>query len=136
MLVITPEDEKDPDKMSKLLAAMSTEELDRYEHYRRSKLNKKAMSTMIKEILPTQHQSIDETVVIAVSGLAKMYVGDLVRNARRRIESQIEPLTPEQLLAAARSIDLDQRDLPLLAECLRPRSHFHDPPIFSSAELL
>eukprot|EP00633_Aureoumbra_lagunensis_P011965 CAMPEP_0197334942 /NCGR_PEP_ID=MMETSP0892-20130614/31180_1 /TAXON_ID=44058 ORGANISM="Aureoumbra lagunensis, Strain CCMP1510" /NCGR_SAMPLE_ID=MMETSP0892 /ASSEMBLY_ACC=CAM_ASM_000538 /LENGTH=66 /DNA_ID=CAMNT_0042835907 /DNA_START=110 /DNA_END=307 /DNA_ORIENTATION=- len=66
---------------------------------------------MIKEILPTQHQSIDETVVIAVSGLAKMYVGDLVRNARRRIESQIEPLTPEQLLAAARSIDLDQRDL-------------------------
>lgn len=133
---ISPSDERDPAKMMALLAKMSAGEQDRFEHYRRSRFARPAISALVKSsgtgdaAPPTEHSAV------VVATLAKMYVGDLVRTARaerarRGIDAET-PLTPTEYETAARI--LSRAEERPVGDHKRPR--LNGPPVFSSDELL
>ncbi|XP_023005534.1 transcription initiation factor TFIID subunit 11 [Cucurbita maxima] len=73
----------DPDKMAKMQAILSQfteEQMSRYESFRRAGFQKANMKRLLASISGTQKISVPMTIV--VSGIAKMFVGELVETAR------------------------------------------------------
>ncbi|KAJ0971726.1 hypothetical protein J5N97_019685 [Dioscorea zingiberensis] len=73
----------DPDKMAKMQAILSQfteEQMSRYESFRRSGFQKSNMKRLLASIIGSQKISIPMTIV--VSGIAKMFVGELIETAR------------------------------------------------------
>lgn len=95
------DDEKE--KMQVLWSQFTEEQLNRYEMFRRSTFPKASIKRFMQSISGT---SVSQNVVIAMSGIAKVFVGELVEEAiniqTRYGESG--PVEPKHLREAYRVI--------------------------------
>ena len=88
------------DIYEKFYRSATPEQIDRYEHWRRSKIPTDAMRQMMHDILG----SSTERGAIVLSGVAKMFVGDLIESARERMTAAGEsgPIQPSHIRSAHR----------------------------------
>ena len=90
---------------------LSPDQQRRYEAFRRSKLNHGRIRDLIQNVLAknvaTMKWTIDEKAVVVMAGLAKMFAGDLVENARRIMENRREKgaICPRHLREAYRQVE-------------------------------
>ncbi|PON83807.1 TAFII28-like protein [Trema orientale] len=111
----------DPHKMAKMqaiLSQFSDEQMTRYESFRRAGFQKSNMKRLLASITGTQKISVPMTIV--VSGIAKMFVGELVETARIVMSERKEsgPIRPCHIREAFRRLKLEgkvpKRSLPRL----------------------
>ncbi|XP_052188204.1 transcription initiation factor TFIID subunit 11 [Diospyros lotus] len=100
----------DPDKMSKMQAILSRftgEQMSRYESFRRSGFQKANMKRLLSSITGSAKISVPMTIV--VSGIAKMFVGELVETARIVMAERKEsgPIRPCHVREAYRRLKLE-----------------------------
>ncbi|PKA45730.1 hypothetical protein AXF42_Ash011071 [Apostasia shenzhenica] len=100
----------DPDKMIKMQAILSQfteEQMSRYESFRRSGFQKSNMKRLLASITGTQKISVPMTIV--VSGIAKMFVGELVETGRMVMAERKEtgPIRPCHIREAYRRLKLE-----------------------------
>ncbi|XP_057419426.1 transcription initiation factor TFIID subunit 11-like [Lotus japonicus] len=100
----------DPQKMAKMQAILSQfteEQMSRYESFRRAGFQKANMKRLLASITGTQKITIPITIV--VSGIAKMFVGEVVETARIVIKERKEsgPIRPCHLREAYRRLKLE-----------------------------
>ncbi|CAO1616034.1 unnamed protein product [Parajaminaea phylloscopi] len=96
--------------MGPLIMAMSTEQYDRHESYRRSGFTRSALRRLINLHLSGgySNSSANPTVTMAFGGVAKVFVGEIVEGARRirrereGYEGDEVPLTPDEILESYR----------------------------------
>ncbi|KAK6993830.1 transcription initiation factor TFIID subunit 11, partial [Biomphalaria glabrata] len=88
-------------KMQVLVSNFSEEQLNRYEMYRRATFPKSAIRKLMQNIIGT---SVSQNVVIAMSGISKVFVGELIETALDIMEKWGEsgPLQPRHLREAVR----------------------------------
>lgn len=92
-------------KMQVLVSNFTEEQLNRYEMYRRAAFPKAAIKRLMQSISGT---SISQNVVIAMSGIAKVYAGELVETAldAREQWSETGPIQPKHVREAVRRLRL------------------------------
>ncbi|XP_068658681.1 transcription initiation factor TFIID subunit 11-like [Aristolochia californica] len=100
----------DPDKVTKMQAILSQfteEQMSRYESFRRSGFQKANMKKLLASI--TGNPKISVPMTIVVSGIAKMFVGELVEMARIVMTERKEsgPIRPSHIREAYRRLKLD-----------------------------
>lgn len=100
----------DPDKMSKMQAILTQfteEQMSRYESFRRSGFQKSNMKRLLASITGSAKISIPMTIV--VSGIAKLFVGELVEAARIVMSERNEsgPIRPCHMREAYRRLKLE-----------------------------
>ncbi|KAF9762298.1 Transcription initiation factor TFIID subunit 11 [Nosema granulosis] len=92
---------EDNQELQHIIDKMSEEELLRYETFRRSNFPKGVVKKFISNVIG---QAVNPNLIIAVSGLAKVYVGEMVEMAREiQAEKNEEgPLLPSHIHEAHR----------------------------------
>lgn len=101
-------DEEQRQKMQLLVAAFSEDQLNRYEMYRRSSFPKAVIKRFMQSVTGG---SISQNVVIAMSGVAKVYVGEIVEKALDIMEQWKDtgPLRPKHIREAARRLKKENK---------------------------
>ncbi|XP_041027400.1 transcription initiation factor TFIID subunit 11 [Juglans microcarpa x Juglans regia] len=100
----------DPVKMAKMQAILSQfteQQMSRYESFRRAGFQKSNMKRLLASITGTPKISVPMTIV--VSGIAKMFVGELVETARMVMAERKEsgPIRPCHIREAYRRLKLE-----------------------------
>ena len=82
------------------LSVATPDQLERFEHWVRSKFPRAAMRRLMAELVGNSN----ERGAIVLSAIAKMFVGDLIETARENMTSMGEagPITPSRLRRAHR----------------------------------
>eukprot|EP00899_Mesostigma_viride_P002460 jgi/Mesvir1/12214/Mv00442-RA.1 len=94
----------DRERMSAILEKFTPEQMNRYEAFRRVKFAKAAVKRVMLNVLGPQ--SVNPQSVIVVSGLAKMFVGDVVEMSRVIMSEAGEegPIRPSHMREALRRL--------------------------------
>lgn len=84
---------------------MSEEELNRYEMFRRSTFPKASIKRLVQSV---SGSPVSQNVVIAISGIAKVFVGELVQEAIQiqKRYGETGPIEPKHLREAYRVIKI------------------------------
>ncbi|XP_051155922.1 transcription initiation factor TFIID subunit 11 [Leptopilina boulardi] len=98
-------EEEEREKMQVLVSNFTEDQLDRYEMYRRAAFPKSAIKRIMQTITGC---SVSQNVVIAMSGIAKVFVGEIVEEALDVMEAHDEsgPVQPKHLREAVRRVRL------------------------------
>ncbi|KAI8975973.1 transcription initiation factor TFIID subunit 11 [Pilobolus umbonatus] len=99
--------EKQKEDMKILLENFSPQQLQRYEAYRRSALNRTNVKRLVSQIL---NQQCSQTMAFVVAGFSKVYVGEIIEKAREIMEEwgHTGPIRPEHLREAHRRYKKDR----------------------------
>ncbi|KAM3269352.1 transcription initiation factor TFIID subunit 11 isoform X2 [Capsicum chacoense] len=100
----------DPDKLAKMqsiLSQFTDEQMSRYESFRRSGFQKSNMKRLLTSITGSAKISIPMTIV--VSGIAKMFVGELIETAKMVMAERKDtgPIRPCHIREAYRRLKLE-----------------------------
>jgi len=96
----------DPDKMRAVLATFTPEQMSRYECYRRSGFQRANMRRLLQSVSGGQ---VSVPMTIVISGIAKMFVGELVEIGRIVMTERNEtgPIRPCHIREAYRRLKLE-----------------------------
>ncbi|CDS13538.1 hypothetical protein LRAMOSA05714 [Lichtheimia ramosa] len=99
--------EKQKEDMKLLLENFSNDQLQRYEAYRRSALNRTNVRRLVSQVL---NQQCSQTMAIVVAGFSKVYVGEIIEKAREVMEEwgDVGAIRPEHLREAHRRYKLER----------------------------
>ncbi|ONK79277.1 uncharacterized protein A4U43_C01F4740 [Asparagus officinalis] len=94
-------------KMQAILSQFTEEQMSRYESFRRSGFQKANMRRILASIIGSQKVSMPMTIVI--SGIAKMFVGELIETGRMIMAERKEmgPIRPCHIREAFRRLKLE-----------------------------
>eukprot|EP00794_Sanderia_malayensis_P005261 gene5261-5925_t len=94
--------DKERMKMQVLVSSFSESQLNRYEMYRRASFPKAAIRRLMQNIM--SGGSVPPNVVIAMAGIAKVFVGEICEEALDIMEERSEqgPIQPKHIREAVR----------------------------------
>jgi len=100
----TEEQEVERKKLQLLVSAFNEEQLNRYEMYRRASFPKAAIKRLMQNV--TGGISVPPNVVIAMAGIAKVFVGEVSEEGLDVMEQwgHKGPIQPKHLREAARRL--------------------------------